>query len=101
LSDATLTNDKASVQLSSSSTSDSDQPLSQRMSVNNSSQKILDPKKRKIKTESNTTVTNESSDSEDDVALSKRRKTSQLKVYFILFYFIFLCFLIIWSVICF
>jgi len=80
LSDATLTNDKSSLQLSgSSSSSDSDQPLSQRMSANNSSQKILEPKKRKIKTESNTTVTNESSDSEDDVALSKRRKTTPLK----------------------
>jgi len=80
ISDVTLTNDKVNLPSSSSSDSDSDQPLSQRMSANNSSQKILDPKKRKIKTESNTTVTNESSsDSEDDVALSKRRKTTPLK----------------------
>ena len=80
ISDVTLTNEKVDLPISSSSDSDSDQPLSQRMSANNSSQKILDPKKRKIKTESNTTVTNESSsDSEDDVALSKRRKTTPLK----------------------
>ncbi|OUM66749.1 hypothetical protein PIROE2DRAFT_66041 [Piromyces sp. E2] len=80
ISDVTLTNDKVNLHSSSSSDSDSDQPLSQRMSANNSSQIILDPKKRKIKTESNTTVTNESSsDSEDDVALSKRRKTTPLK----------------------
>jgi len=82
ISDITLTNDKGlnNLQNSSDSDSDSDQPLSQRMSATNSSQSIVS-KKRKIKTESNTTVTNEneSSDSEDDIALSKRRKVTPLK----------------------
>jgi DNA topoisomerase-1 len=82
ISDITLTNDKglSNISDSNSSDSDSDQPLSQRISASNSSQNIL-PKKRKIKTESNTTITNdnESSDSEDDIALSKRRKVAPLK----------------------
>jgi len=82
VSDTTLTNDKVINNLPSndeSSDSESDQPLSQRLSAMNSSQSTTNSKKRKVKTESNTTVTNESSDSEDDIALSKRRKITPLK----------------------
>ncbi|KAL6594402.1 hypothetical protein LY90DRAFT_666967 [Neocallimastix californiae] len=82
ISDVLLTNDKSINNLPDldGSDSDSDQPLSRRILSTNSSQSILS-RKRKIKTESDNTVTNEgnNSESEDDIALSKRKKVTPLK----------------------